>query len=103
MNSTPLIAHVIFKLDIGGLENGLVNLLNHMPRERYRHAIARVDSQPAAEGLVLVAVDETDFNLRGIGLRDAFQQRTLLHAVATPYTADHQHLHLTHEAAQQRR
>ncbi len=35
----PLIAHVIFKLDIGGLENGLVNLLNHMPRERYRHAI----------------------------------------------------------------
>lgn len=36
---TPLVAHVIFRLDIGGLENGLVNLLNHMPRETYRHAI----------------------------------------------------------------
>jgi sugar transferase (PEP-CTERM/EpsH1 system associated) len=39
MNTPPLVAHVIFRLDIGGLENGLVNLLNHMPRERYRHAI----------------------------------------------------------------
>ena len=39
MSTPPLIAHVIFRLDIGGLENGLVNLLNHMPRERYRHAI----------------------------------------------------------------
>jgi sugar transferase (PEP-CTERM/EpsH1 system associated) len=39
MNEAPLIAHVIFRLDIGGLENGLVNLLNHMPRDRYRHAI----------------------------------------------------------------
>jgi sugar transferase (PEP-CTERM/EpsH1 system associated) len=35
----PLVAHVIFKLDYGGLENGLVNLVNRMPRERYRHAI----------------------------------------------------------------
>lgn len=35
----PLIAHVIFRLTTGGLENGLVNLINHMPPERYRHAI----------------------------------------------------------------
>ena len=35
----PLIAHVIYRLDYGGLENGLVNLLNRMPREKYRHAI----------------------------------------------------------------
>lgn len=35
----PLIAHIIFRLDIGGLENGLVNLINHMPADRYRHAI----------------------------------------------------------------
>jgi sugar transferase (PEP-CTERM/EpsH1 system associated) len=34
-----LIAHVVYKFDTGGLENGLVNLLNHMPGERYRHAI----------------------------------------------------------------
>jgi sugar transferase (PEP-CTERM/EpsH1 system associated) len=35
----PLIAHVIFRLDVGGLENGLVNLINRMPADRYRHAI----------------------------------------------------------------
>lgn len=35
----PLIAHIIYRLDVGGLENGLVNLINRMPVERYRHAI----------------------------------------------------------------
>ena len=35
----PLIAHVIYHLDVGGLENGLVNLINHIPSERYQHAI----------------------------------------------------------------
>jgi sugar transferase (PEP-CTERM/EpsH1 system associated) len=35
----PLIAHVIFRLDIGGLENGLVNLINRIPVERFRHAV----------------------------------------------------------------
>jgi sugar transferase (PEP-CTERM/EpsH1 system associated) len=35
----PLIAHVIHVLGIGGMENGLINLINHIPRDRYRHAI----------------------------------------------------------------
>jgi sugar transferase (PEP-CTERM/EpsH1 system associated) len=35
----PLIAHVIFRLGTGGLENGLVNLINNLPKEKYRHAI----------------------------------------------------------------
>lgn len=35
----PLVAHIIHRLDVGGMENGLVNLINHMPAERYRHAI----------------------------------------------------------------
>jgi len=35
----PLVAHIIHRLDIGGLENGLVNLINVTPPERYRHAI----------------------------------------------------------------
>lgn len=35
----PLIAHVIVDLDIGGLENGVVNLVNRVPRERYRQTI----------------------------------------------------------------
>ena len=35
----PLIAHVIYHLAVGGLENGLVNLINRLPRKRFRHAI----------------------------------------------------------------
>jgi sugar transferase (PEP-CTERM/EpsH1 system associated) len=38
-SSPPLVAHVIYRLDVGGLENGVVNLVNRMPRDRYRHAI----------------------------------------------------------------
>ncbi len=35
----PLVAHVIYRLGIGGLENGLVNLINRTPIDRYRHTI----------------------------------------------------------------
>jgi len=35
----PLVAHVIYRFDTGGLENGIVNLINHMPADRYRHAV----------------------------------------------------------------
>ncbi len=35
----PLIAHIIYRLDTGGLENGVVNLINRIPTERFRHAI----------------------------------------------------------------
>ena len=35
----PLIAHVIYRLAVGGLENGVVNLLNNLPRDGYRHAL----------------------------------------------------------------
>lgn len=39
MNQPPLIVHVIHRLGTGGLENGLVNIINKMPQDRYRHAI----------------------------------------------------------------
>ena len=35
----PLIAHVIHRLHVGGLENGLVNLINHTPEGRFRHVV----------------------------------------------------------------
>jgi sugar transferase (PEP-CTERM/EpsH1 system associated) len=47
----PLIAHVIHRLGVGGLENGLVNLINRLPAERYRHA-------------VVCLTDATDFRRR---------------------------------------
>ena len=39
MQKPPLIVHVIHRLGVGGLENGLVNLINGIPVNRYRHAI----------------------------------------------------------------
>jgi len=38
-NYPPLIVHVIHHFGVGGMENGIVNLINHMPPKRYRHAI----------------------------------------------------------------
>lgn len=38
-NRVPLIAHVIDRLDVGGMENGLVNLINGTPTDRFDHAI----------------------------------------------------------------
>jgi sugar transferase (PEP-CTERM/EpsH1 system associated) len=39
----PLILHVIHHLVIGGMENGLANLINHLPRECFRHAVACIE------------------------------------------------------------
>lgn len=47
----PLVAHVIFNLDVGGLENGLVNLINHIPESHFRHTI-------------ICLTDYSDFRLR---------------------------------------
>ena len=38
-NEPPLIVHVLYRFATGGLENGVVNLINHLPKERFRHAV----------------------------------------------------------------
>jgi len=38
-DTRPLIVHVVFRFAVGGLENGVVNLINRMPRDRWRHAV----------------------------------------------------------------
>jgi len=38
-DEVPLVLHVIHALGTGGLENGLINIINRTPRNRYRHAI----------------------------------------------------------------
>ncbi len=39
MRDVPLIAHVLFRFDVGGLENGVVNLINRIPENRFRHVV----------------------------------------------------------------
>jgi sugar transferase (PEP-CTERM/EpsH1 system associated) len=47
-NRRPLIAHVVYRFDIGGLENGVVNLINRLPEASWRHAVvALTDVSPA--------------------------------------------------------
>jgi sugar transferase (PEP-CTERM/EpsH1 system associated) len=47
----PLVAHVLLRFDTGGLENGVVNLINHMPHGAYRH-------------MVIALTEVTDFRKR---------------------------------------
>lgn len=35
----PLVVHVVYSLDVGGLETLLVDCINRMPTEKYRHAV----------------------------------------------------------------
>lgn len=37
------IVHVIHHLVIGGMENGLVNLINQLPKERFKHAVVCIE------------------------------------------------------------
>jgi sugar transferase (PEP-CTERM/EpsH1 system associated) len=39
LNEPPLIAHIVFRFDYGGLENGIVNLINGLPDGEFRHVI----------------------------------------------------------------
>lgn len=45
--SIPLVLHVIHHLVMGGMENGLINLINTMPAGRYRHAIVCIEDYNA--------------------------------------------------------
>ena len=42
-DTRPLIAHVLFRFDVGGLENGVVNLINHLPEWKWRHTVIALD------------------------------------------------------------
>lgn len=35
----PLIVHVVHHFAVGGMENGMVNMLNRLPPHKYRHAV----------------------------------------------------------------
>jgi len=70
----PLVVHLTYSLDVGGLETLLVDCINRMPPERYRHAVvcltrytdfAQRITQP---GVALFALDKPP----GLGLGTHF-------------------------------
>lgn len=39
VDKRPLVVHVVYRFDMGGLENGVVNIINNMAVDKYRHAV----------------------------------------------------------------
>lgn len=58
----PLVAHVVFRFDVGGLENGVVNLINRMPADRFRHAIIALTEI----GTIRQRVEQDDVQFRAL-------------------------------------
>ncbi len=55
----PLVLHVLYRFATGGLENGVVNLINHMPPGQFRHAILAIDSVDPAFAVRVHRADVT--------------------------------------------
>jgi sugar transferase (PEP-CTERM/EpsH1 system associated) len=55
-----VILHLVYRFDTGGLENGVVNLINHMPGGAYRHiVVALTEVAPAFSRRITRADVET--------------------------------------------
>ena len=64
-NQIPLVVHLIYRLDFGGLETLLVDCINHMPAHQYRHAIVCLNGATAfAERITRGGVELFDLKKR---------------------------------------
>jgi sugar transferase (PEP-CTERM/EpsH1 system associated) len=52
VDERPLIMHVIHHLVMGGMENGLVNLINNLPESRFRHVIVCIENDSDFRGRI---------------------------------------------------
>lgn len=79
-DARPLVAHVVHRFDMGGLENGVVNLINRLPADRFRHAVIAMTE--VGEFRRRVQRDDVSFHAllkpAGQGLRIAPQMVRLL-------------------------
>jgi sugar transferase (PEP-CTERM/EpsH1 system associated) len=64
-DARPLVAHVVHRFDVGGLENGVVNLINGMPAADFRHAVIALTEVTAFRERI--ARDEVSFHAIGKG------------------------------------
>jgi sugar transferase (PEP-CTERM/EpsH1 system associated) len=71
----PLVMHLIYELGTGGLENGLVNIINRSDPARYRHAIVSLTrSGPFADRITAGSVEIVPLHKRpGHDLRVFFR------------------------------
>ena len=80
----PLVLHVIHRLDYGGLENGVVNLINRMARDRVDHAVVALSGVNPAFRRRIVRDDVKIFDLEkkpGKDFACYFRMRSLLRSL----------------------
>jgi sugar transferase (PEP-CTERM/EpsH1 system associated) len=75
----PLVVHVMHAFDIGGLENGVVNLINRMPHDSYRHTVLALTR--ITEFRARVRRDDVEFIALGKGPGHAIRLYPRLHAL----------------------
>ncbi len=91
MSKRPLVVHLTYALDVGGLETLLVECINRMPAEKYRHALVCLTrySDFAAKitqpGVELYALDKPPGNGLGIHLKFWKLMRRLRPAIVHTY------------------
>ncbi len=69
----PLVVHVVHRFSVGGLENGVVNLINRLPAWRWRHAVVALTEIDASFARRIERDDVRFMSLRkppGQGLRE---------------------------------
>ena len=80
LNTVPLVVHLIYRFDFGGLETLVAECINRMPAQQYRHAVvcltgytefSRKISRPDVE---IIALDKSP----GLGLATHFKLWKLL-------------------------
>jgi len=59
------VVHIVHRLDTGGMENGVVNLVNRLPAELYRHTILPLTSA----GAIASRITNGDVVVAPLGLR----------------------------------
>ena len=64
----PLVLHLVYRFDTGGLENGVVNLINHMPAGAYRHAVVALTEVVPGVAARIRRDDVAFFSLRSEGM-----------------------------------
>lgn len=60
-----LVAHVVNQFDVGGLENGVVNIVNGLPDNEFRHAIIAMTDRTALSSRIA----RKDVSVRSLGKR----------------------------------
>ncbi len=83
MNQLPLVVHLIYRFDFGGLETLLAECINRMPRDKYRHAVVCLtDYSDFSKKIVRPGVDIFALHKRpGLGLKTHFSIWSLLRRI----------------------